>query len=226
MADEYIRPYDVAGSSLAEMSLAEQLADVLDVVERETQRVLELISAFCEGKIELVRKGYDYVRVLKEEAQRRKELAMEQLVRASPGLINKEVILLALYHTDALARQIDELAFRVTLLASGPQEKAFCEGYLQMTARLRSMVGSLRNAAKLLNVNVSKAFEMAESVIREESSIDDMYRDLETRFLALNAGSDPLRLVLSRELVWLTENAADTARDVAYGIRYIALHRR
>lgn len=230
MAEEYFRPDEMVSQSIAEMNLTEEMSGILDIITKESVRITELMNALCDGKVELVRKGYEYVRSLKEDAQLKKEKTMEYLVRVAPTLLNKEVYMFALYHIDFLSQQLDEFAFKLSLAAQElvKAERGVCEEGLRMVYKIREIVEALLLSSKSLNINRTRALEAANTVILGESEVDSIYRSLEQKLMGLSSGhhGSCLAYCLAREVFALAEQVADVARDIAYDIKYLILYRK
>ncbi|MEM4035284.1 MAG: hypothetical protein QXU97_01515 [Fervidicoccaceae archaeon] len=210
--------------SIAELNLREEFVEILDIIEKETARVVEMATTLSEGKIELVRKAYDNVRALKEEAQKKKEEVMEYLIRVSPNLLNKEMYVFAMLHLDSLAQYIDELAHRLTLLTNFNDEgasKEVLEGLLQMSGGLLQMVRKLREAAKSLAAGRSKLHEIHAEILASEDEMDLKYRKMLLRILE-NTRNLP-HLFLTKEALSVAEEASDKIREASHVFRYLAL---
>lgn len=230
MAEEYFRPDEMVNQSIAEMNLTEEISGIFDIITKESIRIAELMGALCDGKVELVRKGYEYVRSLKEDAQLKKERTMEYLVRVSPTLLNREVYMFALYHIDSLSQNLDEFAFKLSLTAGELMKinKAICDEGLKIIHKIRDITSTLLTSSKALNINRAKALEAANAVIMGENDIDSIYRSLEQRLISSSCEhkDECMAYLLAREVFALAEQVADIARDIAYDIKYLILYRR
>jgi len=230
MADEYFRPDEMVSQSIAEMNLTEEIAGILDLISKESVRVAELFQALCEGKVELVRKGYEYVRSVKEDAQLKKERAMEYLVRVAPSLLNREIYAFALNHIDSLSQQLDELAFKLSIAA--PElvkiDRELCVEASSVASKLREMVSGLLQGTKSLNINKNRAMEALTAVVNGESEVDSVYRSVEQKILERLASEARYAVpyLLMREVMGFAESVADVARDAANDLKYLVFYRR
>lgn len=230
MAEEYFRPDDMVNQSIAEMNLTEEIVSIIDILSKQGLRVTELFQALCAGKTELVKRGYEYVRSLKEDAQIRKEKTMEYLVRVAPSLLNREIYTFTLYHLDSLSQQLDELAFKLSIFA--PEivkvEGDLCAESVKVVLRLKDMLDLLLSGAKSINVNRTKALELLTRVISHENDVDLYYRMLEQRIVERMAAQRDCSLPyqLMREELLFAENIADLARDIAYDLKYVIFYRK
>lgn len=230
MAEEYFRPDEMINQSIAEMNLTEELAGILDILAKMSLRISELFQALCDGKVELVKKGYEYVRSLKEDAQIKKEKTMEYLVRVAPTLLNREVYTFTLYHVDTLSQQLDELAFKLSI--SAPElvriDKSICQESINVIHKLREMISGLQQSSKSLNINKTKTLETLSKVINNENDVDSVYRLLEQSLLEKMSSQKDCLLpyTLMREVLNFAETTADLARDIAYDLKYIVFYRK
>ncbi|MCC6009870.1 MAG: hypothetical protein LM588_02600 [Fervidicoccaceae archaeon] len=230
MAEEYFRPDEMINQSIAEMNLTEEIAGIIDIITKEGLRLTELFNALCGGKVELVKKGYEYIRSLKEDAQLKKEKTMEYLVRVAPSLLNREIYTFALYHLDTLSQQLDELAFKLSIAASelSKVDGDICLEATRVVQKLKEMLDYLLASAKSINVNRTKALELTNRVINYENDVDIVYRSLEQRIIEKMAQSREFLLAYSlmREVLSFAEGTADLARDIAYDLKYIVFYRK
>jgi len=226
MSDDMIRVDDLRSQSIAEMNLIEQITRILDVIDKESLRVNDMMNSLLEGKLELVKKGYDYVRSLKEEAQRRKEDTMEYLVRVTPSLINKDIFMLSLNNLDSLTQLLDEIAYTMNVIASSniKIDSALGKELQSMYNIIRSMIVSLLKSAKQLNIEPKKSLEFHEEILEKEEEHDLKYRHIVVKLL--NDYHESIRdLMLLKDFVALLEETADKIRESSYDFRYLALYR-
>ncbi len=226
MPEEVIRYDDVVNQSIAEMNLIEQLTKIIDPIEREASRLLEMSKSLVEGKNELVKKAYEYIRKTKEEAQNLKETTMEYIVRLTPSLINKEIYIMALSHLDKLSQLIDEIAYKMTLVARMNIEidRGLGDKIDSMISKMYNMVKDLQQESKQLGVNPRKALAYHDEICSGESEIDEAYREAEISTVNSSALGCLEKMVL-KELIETIENTADTIRDASYDFKYLALYR-
>lgn len=230
MAEEYFRPDEIINQSIAEMNLAEEIAGIIDIITKEGLRLTELFNALCGGKVELVKKGYEYVRSLKEDAQLKKEKTMEYLVRVAPSLLNRETYIFTLYHLDMLSQQLDELAFKLSITAMelSKIDNDTCLEAASVIQKLKEMLDNLLSSAKSINVNRTKALELTNRVINYENDVDIIYRSLEQKIIEKMSQTREFLLAytLMREVLSFAEATADLARDIAYDLKYIVFYRK
>ena len=225
MSEDMIRYDDMRSHSIAEMNLKEQITDILNTIEKETTRTGEMISSLLEGKYELVKKAYELVRALKEEAQKKKENSMEYLVRVTPNLLNKEMYIFALIHLDTLSQQIDELAHKLAIAASFNANfpESLGAQFKELFANLSEMIKLLRDEAKQLTVDNKKVLEYHDKILLLEEEVDEKQRKLLTDLLK-NVPSLPTLFILKETLDTL-ENSSDKIREASHVFRYLALFR-
>ncbi len=226
LPEEVIRYDDVVNQSIAEMNLIEQLTKVIDPIEKEASRLLEMSKSLVEGKNELVKKAYEYIRKTKEEAQNLKETTMEFIVRLTPSLINKEIYIMALSHLDKLSQLIDEIAYKMTLVARMNIEidRDLGDKIDSMISKMYNMVKNLQQESKQLSVNPRKALAYHDEICVGESEIDEAYREAEISTVNSSALGCMEKMVL-KELIETIENTADLIRDASYDFKYLALYR-
>ncbi len=226
MPEDMIRYDDVMNQSIAEMNLAEQLARILSIINNEADRAHEMMKSLIEGKNELVKKGYDYVRQLKEEAQQQKESTMEYIVRVTPSLITKEIYMFSLSNLDQLSQIIDSITYRLTIIA---YSKINMDDYTrdkmyEMFVKAREMIADLFQAAKHLNINTKKTLELHNKIQLKEDEVDELYRKLELSVIE-KYSKDVYSLMILKEVIDLIEELADIIRDASHDFKYIALYR-
>jgi len=226
MSEGIIRFDDARAYSIAEMNLLEQIADVVNTVEKEVARTDEMLSSLVEGKVELVKKAYELVRALKEEAQKKKESAMEFLVRASPNILHKEMYIFALIHLDALSQQVDELAYKLSLMASanaGGIPKEASSSIREVFGKVREMIKLLREEAKSLTTGGKDVALQHEKILALEDEVDYKQRELFAELL--KKANDTVSLLVAKELLEALEGSSDRVREVSHVFKYIALLR-
>jgi len=227
MAEDIIRYDDMRSHSIAEMNLKEQIADILNTIEKEMSRTGEMFSSLLEGKCELVKKAYELVRALKEEAQKKKEGTMEYLVRVTPNLLNKEMYMFALIHLDTLSQQIDELAYKLAMAASfntGLPEPLGAQ-FGELFASLSEMIRLLRDEAKQLIVSggSERVLEYHDKILVLEEKVDEKQRKLLGELLRI---APPLpTLFILKETLDTLESSSDRIREASHVFRYLALFR-
>ena len=224
MSEDMIRVDDLRNQSIAEMNLIEQLTGIIDTIEKASQRLGDMLKALEEEKYELVKKGYEFVRAVKEEAQEKKEQAMEYLVRISPNLMYKEIFMLTLNHLDTLSQLIDELAFKISVVAGFGLKCNNLDKITEMFSDIREMLVLLRQESKNLNINPRQSLEQHDKIKTLEDKTDNNYRKLDEIILGNNPMSITEALIL-RDVITLIEEVADKIRETSYGLKYIALHR-
>ncbi|MEM0021603.1 MAG: DUF47 family protein [Fervidicoccaceae archaeon] len=227
MPEGIINPNDEAvQSSIAEMNLFEQLQKILSVVDAEGKRLEEILSMMNEGKLELAKKGYEYVKQLKDEAQRIRESTMEYVVRASPALLTKELYMFSLSHLDRLIQIMDSIAYRVTIIAQSGVglDGDVREKLMLISSKSLGMVGDLFQEAKLLSTNMRGIIDIHESINAKEEEVDQIYRSLVLEIIK-KYSRDLFSLMILKEIIDLVEDLADIIREASHDFKYLALHK-
>ena len=225
MSEDMIRVDELRNQSIAEMNLIEQLTSIIDTIEKASQRLGDMLNALQEEKYELAKKGYEYVRIVKENAQEKKEESMEYLVRVSPNLMYKEIFMLTLNHLDALSQIIDELGFKVSLVARLKTKCSSLASINEMFSRIKEMLSLLRHESKNLNINPKQSLEQHSKILSLENTVDQNYRSLDEKILENRDQLQAVEALLLKDVINLIEDAADKIRETSYGLKYIALHR-
>jgi len=227
MPEEFINLNNEAlQSSIAEMNLSEQLQKILSAVDSERKRVEEIILNMREGKYELVKRGYEYVKQLKDEAQKLREGTMEYVVRVSPALLTKELYIYSLSHLDRLIQIIDSIAYRLSILAESGIELdgGTKERIIEMSSKSLGMVADLFQESKLLSTNARMIIEVHEGINSREEEIDQIYRGLVLEIIR-KYSKDVFSLMLLKEIVDLVEDLADIIREASHDFKYLALYK-
>jgi len=227
MPEEFINlNNDALESSIAEMNLSEQLQKILSTVDSERKRVEEIILNMREGKYELMKRGYEYVKQLKDEAQKLREGAMEYVVRVSPALLTKELYIYSLSHLDRLIQIIDSIAYRLSILAESGIELdgGTKEWIIEMSSKSLGMVADLFQESKLLSTNARMIIEVHEGINSREEEIDQIYRGLVLEIIR-KYSKDVFSLMLLKEIVDLVEDLADIIREASHDFKYLALYK-
>lgn len=227
MPEEFINlNNDALESSIAEMNLSEQLQKILSAVDSERKRVEEIILNMREGKYELMKRGYEYVKQLKDEAQKLREGAMEYVVRVSPALLTKELYIYSLSHLDRLIQIIDSIAYRLSILAESGIELdgGTKEWIIEMSSKSLGMVADLFQESKLLSTNARMIIEVHEGINSREEEIDQIYRGLVLEIIR-KYSKDVFSLMLLKEIVDLVEDLADIIREASHDFKYLALYK-
>ncbi len=225
MSEDMIRVDELRNQSIAEMNLIEQLTSIIDTIEKASQRLGDMLNALQEEKYELAKKGYEYVRIVKENAQEKKEESMEYLVRVSPNLMYKEIFMLTLNHLDALSQIIDELGFKVSLVARLKTKCSSLTSINEMFSKIKEMLSLLRHESKNLNINPKQSLEQHSKILSLENTVDQNYRSLDEKILENRDQLQAVEALLLKDVINLIEDAADKIRETSYGLKYIALHR-
>lgn len=225
MSEDMIRVDELRNQSIAEMNLIEQLTSIIDTIEKASQRLGDMLNALQEEKYELAKKGYEYVRIVKENAQEKKEESMEYLVRVSPNLMYKEIFMLTLNHLDALSQIIDELGFKVSLVARLKTKCSSLTSINEMFSKIKEMLSLLRQESKNLNINPKQSLEQHSKILSLENTVDQNYRSLDEKILENRDQLQAVEALLLKDVINLIEDAADKIRETSYGLKYIALHR-
>ncbi|MGB9725607.1 MAG: DUF47 domain-containing protein [Fervidicoccaceae archaeon] len=213
-------------SSIAEMNLSEQLQKILSTVDAEAKRLGEIIGSLNEGKFELVKKGYESVKQLKDEAQNLKEGTMEYIVRVSPALLTKELYIYSLSHLDRLIQIMDSIAYRLTILAESGIELdgGAKERFIEMSRKSLNMISELFQEAKMLSTNAKMILEVHEDINSKEEEVDQLYRGLVLEIIK-KYSKDVFSLMILKEIVDLTEDLADIIREASHDFKYLALYK-
>ena len=225
MSEDMIRVDELRNQSIAEMNLIEQLTDIIDTIEKASQRLGDMLQALRDEKYELVKKGYEFVRMVKENAQSKKEQAMEYLVRISPNLMYKEIFMLTLNHLDTLAQSVDELGFKVALAAKLRIKCSSLPDVTNMYNTITEMLSLLRQESKNLSINPKLSLEQHTKIVSLEDKIDNNYRKLDETIMGKTSEMALSEALVLKDVIDLIEGAADKIRETSYGLKYIALHR-
>ncbi|AFH42762.1 MULTISPECIES: DUF47 domain-containing protein [Fervidicoccus] len=226
MPQEIIRDDEILNMNLAEMNLAEQITNILLTINQEGKMAQELISGFIQGKMELVKKGYEPIKKIKDDAQRMKESTMEYVVRVSPTLMTKELYMFSLSHLDRISQIIDSIIYRLSILAhSGfTLDQSIAELFSQFSSTSFNMVELLYTESKYLSSNSKKVGEIHDEINRKEDLVDQLYRRLELEIIR-KYSNDLFHLLLLKEVVDLIEELSDKIRDASHDFRYISLYK-
>lgn len=213
-------------SSIAELNLSEQLQKILSAIDAEAKRLGEIIASMNEGKFELVKRGYEYVKQLKDEAQKLKESTMEYVVRVSPALLTKELYIYSLSHLDRLIQIMDSIAYRLTILAESGIELdgGIKERLIGMSNKSLNMVAELFQEAKMLSSNAKMILQVHDSINTKEEEVDQLYRGLVLEIIR-KYSKDVFSLMLLKEIIDLVEDLADIIREASHDFKYLALYK-
>lgn len=226
MQGDTMRTDDIVNMSIAEMNLAEQIAKILSTISQESKRLEEIVKSFADKNMEGVKRGYEYVRHLKNDAQKTKEETMEYVVRLSPTLVTKELYIFSLANLDRISQLIDSIAYRLSILAysNATVGDELKDQFVSFSFASLSMVEKLYNEAKYLSSNPRKVGEIHMEINRIEEDVDQMYRELELEIIKMFS-KDVFSLMIVKEIVDLIEELADKIRDASYDFKYLALYK-
>jgi len=214
-------------ASLAEMSLSEQLLGLARIVEDILREANGIMRDLVEGRIEDIRSRYDRVNGLKNRAEEMKDSTLAYMARLGIALSTAGYYKDVCLFLSRIAQLLDGAAYRAKVyLEAGCSRlpRLISSELLEFMENLTKQYTSLVEAVRLLLDNPRKSYDMATNVIIAEDRLDQLYRQLVLNMYQHLRDHVP-SLLLVRDLIDYLEDSADTAREAAENIRFLALYR-
>lgn len=211
--------------SLAEENLNEQLLGMIRTVRKPVTMVHDLAAKMIEGNDSELKQLYDEIKNAKENVENMKEDVLTYLARLGNILFTSNLYRDLFLGITRAAQIAEGIAYRVYLLTSntGKIDNESIMKYLtEMTNKIRSEYAILENAAEILTTNPKKSYEITQNVSSIEDEIDTLYRKL-AYMLYRELKQDLVTLMLMRDIIDMIEELADTLRDAAEDIKFLAL---
>jgi uncharacterized protein Yka (UPF0111/DUF47 family) len=214
--------------SLAESTLEEQMLGLARMVDDAVRELGLVVERLLRGEREAVKSRYEKVRSIKDAAERAKDDALRYMAGLGLYLSHADMYRSIFIGLARLAMLVDGAAYRGLLIAENsdpsklPPELA--DLVVFMAQQLRKQYESLVAAVRLLPTNPRRSGEEALKALKLEDEIDLMYRKASILVYKL-LRDDIISLMLVRDLVDLLEETSDAVRDIAEGVRLLALYR-
>ncbi len=211
--------------SLAEENLNEQLLGMIRTVRKPVTMVHDLAAKMIEGNDSELKQLYDEIKNAKENIENMKEDVLTYLARLGNILFTSNLYRDLFLGITRAAQIAEGIAYRVYLLTSntgGINNELIMRNLAEMTNKIRNEYAILENAAEVLTTNPKKSYEITQNVSSIEDEIDTLYRKL-AYMLYRELKHDLVTLMLMRDIVDMIEELADTLRDVAEDIKFLAL---
>ncbi len=224
---EYWGGYDELETSLAEMSLTEQLLALARNVNDAIRDAINAVVDFTDGNYEAVRQRASKVRGYKNGAERVKDNIIYYLARLSYFLPLHDIYRQMVLQLDRIAQNSDAIAYRLSVLVSeaNPKiSKSFASKLSSMANLVSNEYSSLLTAIRLLQENPRRSIDEAKRTMSIEEEVDQKYRELELAVIT-ELKDDMVSLMLLREIIDLIEDTADVIKDTAENILYLALYK-
>jgi len=225
MTESFIKPEDLVKISIAESNIAEQVRTLCKLLVDEYVYVKDLFKLFANHMYVAVESEYPKVRNSKESLENASDKAMEYLVRVGIGLGFKDIYASVIQEINKAAELLDTVAYKLVILSRLRSElsdkvSALMERILE---NIKLSLEKLDTVASLFLVNPKKAVEISFEISKIESSIDELYRDVNISLIT-DIKSEKV-LVILKDVIDVLEDIADIIKRVATYIRYISLHR-
>lgn len=211
--------------SLAEENLNEQLLGMIRIVRKPVTMVHDLVAKMMEGKDSELKQLYDEIKSVKENVENMKEDTLTYLARLGNILFTSNLYRDLFLGITRAAQIAEGIAYRVYLLTSNAgkiDSEPIMKNLTEMTNKIRNEYAILENAAEVLTTNPKKSYEITQNVSSIEDEIDALYRKL-AYMLYRELKQDLVTLMLMRDIIDMIEELADTLRDVAEDIKFLAL---
>ncbi len=211
--------------SLAEENLNEQLLGMIRTVRKPVTMVHDLVAKMIEGNDPELKQLYSEIKNAKENVENMKEDVLTYLARLGNILFTSNLYRDLFLGITRAAQIAEGIAYRIYLLTSNTgkiDNEPIMRNLTEMTSRIHNEYSILENAAEVLTTNPKKSYEITQNVSSIEDEIDTLYRKL-VYMLYSELKQDLVTLMLMRDIVDMIEELADTLRDVAEDIKFLAL---
>lgn len=213
--------------ALSEMHIVELLQDLARKVQDAMRDLVDLISLYIGGNLEVVSKRHEKIRAYKDASEESKSKVIEYIVRISPTMVSKEMYAEIARNLERVAQLASGAAYRLALLASKkvlPNSRV-SESLEELANKLFEEYESLRLALMMLSLNVKKVPEYCSRVFKLEEDIDSLYRSLGFEVFEAEDVEGLVKMILLKDLAEVLEDSADIIRDSAENLVYISLHK-
>ncbi|WP_048191928.1 DUF47 domain-containing protein [Pyrolobus fumarii] len=213
--------------TLVEMSLSEQLLALARNVNDAIRDAMNAVNDFIEHNAEAVRQRSVKVRGFKNGAERVKDRIVDYLARLGFSLPLRDVYRQLVLQLDRIAQNSDAIAYRLSVVASERSVKlsnSFANKLRSMAQLVFNEYSTLLSSIRMLQENPRRSVDEAKKVMAIEEEIDQKYRELELDVIT-ELKDDLLSLMLMREIIDLIEDTADTIKDAAENILFLALYK-
>ncbi len=211
--------------SLAEENLNEQLLGMIRTARKPVLMVHDMVSKMAENKEDELRQFYEEIKNSKETIENMKEDVLTYLARLGNILFTSNLYRDLFLGVTRAAQMAEGIAYRIYLLVSNTSKldnEKIVKTLIEMTNKIRQEYSILENAAEVLTTNPKKSYEIAQNISNIEDEIDTLYRKL-AYILYQEFKQDLVILMLMRDIIDMVEELADTLRDVAEDIKFLAL---
>ncbi len=211
--------------SLAEENLNEQLLGMIRTARKPIIMVHDLVAKMIEGNSTELKQLYDEIKNAKENVENMKEDVLTYLARLGNILFTSNLYRDLFLGITRAAQIAEGIAYRVYLLTSNTgkiDNESIAKGLVEMANKIRNEYTVIENAAEVLTTNPKKSYEITQNVSSIEDEIDTLYRKL-AYMLYRELKQDLVTLMLMRDIIDMIEELADTLRDVAEDIKFLAL---
>jgi uncharacterized protein Yka (UPF0111/DUF47 family) len=228
MAEEYY-DYDMERrrrQSLAEESLNEQLLGIARALSDTITSVKEIVVALTNADDKKLKETHRRVKESKERVESMKEDALTYLARLGDLLNTSTLYKDVFLGLTRIAQMTEGIAYRSYLLASNTNiaSPTVAELLTSIAESIQKEFERLEVAIQALSSNPKKGYEEAQLVTGVEDEVDNLYRQL-TYAMYRELRQDLLALMLLRDIADMIEEVADTIRDAAENVKFLALYR-
>jgi len=166
-----------------------------------------------------------YQKILKADESAKDTTRMIEMEMSNVGalLTNKEDFIRLVTEIDEIADTVEGIAYRMVNLAKMKTKlsRELNSKLLELGDMVLSTLNRLRETLLAITLNATTFQQKMRETEEHEKKVDDIYRTLDLSILTSELKIAPL--LLTREIVWMLEEIADTAERIVDTLRALSL---
>ncbi|MCL7389011.1 MAG: DUF47 family protein [Thaumarchaeota archaeon] len=200
--------------------IQDQIRKVIDMYKVALNMLESFVQDSSLSKLEEF-----YQKILKADESAKDTTRMIEMEMSNVGalLTNKEDFIRLVTEIDEIADTIEGVAYRMVNLAKmkARLSRELNSKLLELGDMVLSTLNRLREALLAITLNVNTFQQKIRETEEHEKKVDDIYRTLDLAILTSDLKIAPL--LLTREIVWMLEEIADTAEKIVDTLRALSL---
>ncbi|MEM4535979.1 MAG: DUF47 family protein [Nitrososphaerota archaeon] len=200
--------------------IQDQIRKVIDMYKI----ALSMLESFVQDPNPTKREDF-YQKILKADESAKDTTRMIEMEMSNVGalLTNKEDFIRLVTEIDEIADTVEGIAYRMVNLAKMKTKlsRELNSKLLELGDMVLSTLNRLRETLLAITLNATTFQQKMRETEEHEKKVDDIYRTLDLSILTSELKIAPL--LLTREIVWMLEEIADTAERIVDTLRALSL---
>lgn len=200
--------------------IQDQIRKIIDMYKIALEMLNSYVNDLNISKLEEF-----YQKILKADESAKETGRMIEMEMTNVGalLTNREDFIRLVTQIDEIADTVEGIAYRLVNLAKMKTRlsKDLNSKLLELGDSVLSTLNRLREALLAITLNVNTFQQKIRETEEYEKRVDEIYRSLDLAILTSDLKIAPL--LLTREIVWMLEEIADTAERVVDTLRALSL---